>query len=188
MIIPKNNLKQKKELIVIFCIIVVCFLLLQPKISSLLFPIKQQYMLNTFVNSVKQDKTLNLQKYWEFREFYSPGSFVYEKNGLVTKQNAAINEFVALDKKATPQLLFSSAKVVSVGGRTKNNTLPMINTWQHNIILHTSSELLLENNGSLSLYFLKPISEVAKANGFLQNQPFADPKGTLWFEVTTIKN
>ncbi len=71
MIIPKNNLKQKKELILIFFVIVATFFLFQPRVSVVFFPIKQHFMLNNFVKTVEQSQSLDLQNYWEFREFYS---------------------------------------------------------------------------------------------------------------------
>ena len=88
----------------------------------------------------------------------------------------------------TPELLFTSAKVISVGGRTSSYKIPPQQVDTEHIILKTSSELITETNRSYTIIFLKPISIVKKANGFLQNETKADMlHGNYWLELTIIQ-
>ena len=135
----------------------------------------------------KKKQDIDLRQYWEFREFYSPGSFNYEKNGLFNKNDMRIMSLISQDPSVTPKLLFSSERVTSIGGRTKVKKLSAKNSYP-NILLQTSSLVLSENETTIFLIFLKPVSEVKKANGFLQYEQTHDEKqGDLWLEITTIQ-
>ncbi len=94
----------------------------------------------------------------------------------------------ALDNSGTPQLLFTSQRVISVGGRTQSKTFIHAVSTNDHILVNTPSVILSENNTAFSLIFLKPIAEIKKANGFLQNEPDHDEiRGDMWLEVTTIQ-
>ena len=68
--------------ILLLVFIVVLFIVLSPKVSSLLLPFKSEAILNDFINKTKIAGAINPQEYWQFREFYSPGYFTFAKQGL----------------------------------------------------------------------------------------------------------
>lgn len=164
-----------------------CFILLVPKVASTIFPQKRAELLQKFISETTKNNDIDLPVYAQFREFYSPGSFIYKKSGL-SNQNQAIQIFNKLDPQATAQLLFSSQLLTSVGGRTKNTSFIALNKQNGKILVHTSSLEMIENGQTISLLFLKPVAQVKTANGFLQNEPVSDEKyGDMWLEMTTIK-
>src|SRR5262245_39903627 len=133
--------KQTIFFLLLALFISTAFVLLVPKVTSTIFPQKRAEMLQNFLDQTKTNQDMNLQSYWQLREFYFPGSFVYEKSGLA-KQNPEITMFTNLDHNAIPQLLFVSAKVISVGGRTKSKQFPNIVTLPNRIILQTPSVII----------------------------------------------
>ena len=59
--------------IMILIVIILGAITTQPKISSLLWePIRAKH-LERFMNQLHSSKKFDMRKYWEFREFYSPG-------------------------------------------------------------------------------------------------------------------
>lgn len=180
----------KNDLFLLFVILITIltsFILFVPKVSSILIPQKRAALLQNFINDMQKKQDIDLRQYWEFREFYSPGSFNYEKNGLFNKNDMRIMSLISQDPSVTPKLLFSSERVTSIGGRTKVKKLSAKNSYP-NILLQTSSLVLSENETTIFLIFLKPVSEVKKANGFLQYEQTHDEKqGDLWLEITTIQ-
>lgn len=180
----------KNDLFLLFVILITIltsFILFVAKVSSILIPQKRAALLQNFINDMQKKQDIDLRQYWEFREFYSPGSFNYEKNGLFNKNDMRIMSLISQDPSVTPKLLFSSERVTSIGGRTKVKKLSAKNSYP-NILLQTSSLVLSENETTIFLIFLKPVSEVKKANGFLQYEQTHDEKqGDLWLEITTIQ-
>jgi len=172
---------------VVVLVLVAIFLIVQPRTQHIFFPQERQAKLTRLLEETKKQQDINLYSYWEFREFYSHGSFEYEQNGLPTEKNEAIETFKSLDASATAQLLFTSAKITSIGGQTKNKTLAA-NFYTNADILRLPSVILKEDTQALTVIFLKPISEVRKVNGFLQYQLVLDEnRGDMWFEFTQIQ-
>ena len=102
--------------ITLFLIVGGLFVILSPKISSILFPLKRQAILNDFINKTKIAGVINAQDYWKFREFYSPGFFTFSKNGIAKalSKNAEKEIGINYDEKAVNSafLFFSSSEAI----------------------------------------------------------------------------
>ena len=182
-----SSLKNFYYPFVIILGLVTIFLITHPRTQHIFFPQHKQEQLNLLLQQTQKNHDINLYSYWEFREFYAPGSFQYQENGISNTQNEMISLFKHIDASATPQLLFISSKVISVGGKTKTQALSS-QQYTPNDILRLPSIILTDNTETVTMIFIKPVAEVKKVNGFLQHQQNNDEKrGDMWLEVTQIK-
>lgn len=190
--------KQNKENIfffVVLLIIIGLFLVLNPKVSSTLFPIKRQMVLQTFINNTKQNNKIDSQKFWEFREFYSPGYFNFNKNGLTSSQIKAARDKsgVSINLKNIDRffLTFTSPHLTSLEALVTTNKLTdVINTatFDSKSIIFSNNNTLIFKDKNIHIIFLKSESDMQRANGFFDYSE-ADKNlvnGKYWLEVTTI--
>lgn len=173
-----------------FCIIIL-FVFFQPKVSSLLFSLKRQIVLQTFLHEVMSQGSIDPQKYWEFREFYSPGSFILNKQGMITKESTALEQTVGITQKdGIPVLDFHSGKIMSIDILTTNPVLvDMLHISQKQpIIFQTKNQKIYQQSQQLFIVFALPISEMKKANGFFDYT--GDDKKLLqnkyWVNITSV--
>lgn len=179
-------------------IIVVTFVIFQPKVASSLFQPKRTMLLDTYITAVKTQPTFNPQTYWEFREFYSPGHFLYEKTGLPKEM---LNEFlshspISVQQKhfITPFLSFKSPYLESIDGLTLAKSIDEIidsNRLNPQDIVAKNKQALLYRyeNDKLLLIFVLSGDEMKKANGFFDYRE-ADKefvKGKNWLNITYIQ-
>lgn len=192
--------KQNKDYLFVFLllvIIVISFLILTPKVASMLFPQKRQMVLQSFISSTKQTNKIDPQKFWEFREFYSPGYFTFNRNGLTNTQIKTVENKtgISVDMNNVSRIFLSF-------------TSPHLNSYEAlvsavklsdvvNVQTLGSKETIFSNNNTLiykdstkrtHIIFLKPLSEMERANGFF-NYNDTDKsivQGKNWLEVTTL--
>lgn len=157
-------------------LIIVLFLLLSPKISSEVFSFKRHTVLNEFINSTKANGRIDPQAYWKFREFYSPGSFIFSKN--------------TIDK---PFLTFSSSLLESTDILTEYSSLneaTKTSVLKENIIFKGENSLIYKQDKNIiKIVFLLSNDEMRKANGFFDYND-KDKKITenkKWLNITTVK-
>src|SRR5581483_2899830 len=86
----------KNFLIVTTIIIGVAFLFLTPKLTSRLFPQKRDMILKQFVQNVEKTHQVDPQKFWEFREFFSPGYYTFNRLGLESSMTDGILQAFSL--------------------------------------------------------------------------------------------
>lgn len=179
-------------------IIVVTFVIFQPKVASSLFQPKRAMLLETYSTAVKTQSPFNPQTYWEFREFYSPGHFLYEKTGLPKE---ILSEFLSdspipLQQKhfITPFLSFESPYLESIDSLTTANSIDEIldsNRLNSQAIVAKNKHAMLYRyeKDKLFLIFVLSGDEMKKANGFFDYRE-ADKefvKGKNWLNVTYIQ-
>ena len=196
----QNALKGPSELIifaVLLVIIVFSFLVLAPRVSSSLFPMKRQMVLQTFLDTVKKTNTINPQKFWEFREFYSPGYITFNKNGLSNSQIKAVENKtgVLVDMKYTDRifLTFTSPHLVSFEALATTDDLSKllnIKTPDPKQVIFSSNNTLIYKDSSQRIYiiFLKSEPDMQLANGFFSSSDMDKTliKGKNWLEVTAL--
>lgn len=83
---------------------VILFLILTPKISIKIFPFIKKNKFNQFNQYLLTTKNFDPQIFWQFREFFCPGYFNFDKNGL---KNISFNKFNFLKKKNSQILTFA---------------------------------------------------------------------------------
>lgn len=86
-----KNIKNASFYIISTLLIITCFLILQPKISSKLWAQKRKILWKKFINKVEKDKKIDPQSFWKFREFYCPGAFFFKRKGFKLNKFAGIN-------------------------------------------------------------------------------------------------
>lgn len=175
----------------LFAILVLSFVLLEPKVSALIFPLKRQLVFQNFIKGVKRNGKIDPQEYWQFREFYSPGYFLFNRNGLSAKDIGNFEQNAGVEKgKLIPFLLFTSTHLKSIDALTtdnvffKNLKIPS----GSEIIFQTSGQQIYKNNGRYTILFELRVSDMKRANGFF-DYTGTDKKlveGKYWVNITLI--
>lgn len=146
-----------------------------PAISSQLLQPLRQNQARQFVSTLEQRSILDPQSYWKFREFYSPGSFIFSNKFHVPPQQIPddlLPIFDKLEQSATisPFLVFNSSHFHSVDSLlSKQIDLTLFVDPSLHYLVKTPQLLLGESDGKYSLIFLVPISELKKAYGFFDD-------------------
>jgi len=177
------NLTSQPRFLLLVCLFLL-FILLQPKLSSI-SKFTRANSLTRLTNQIIDKKTLDLKQYWEFREFYSPGSFT--SYPLEAVSSPLRNMISSLDPDMKEQLSFQSPLVTSIGGFTTLSSLPMLP--QQTLLVQTKTvHYYHDSSNNLVLIFVQPVSEMKKANGFLQHEEdHEETRGDYWLEVTEIR-
>lgn len=150
----------------------------------MLFPFKRNAMLNKFISTVKQTKKIDAQAFWQFREFYYPGSLVVDKKGIKPPP------FISPPLWTSPLYItaFRSKLVTSdeflVGYATASAYLEP--NKRYTII--GSDFAISESQKSMQIIFIKPIAEMTRANGFfdVKDKDAKLLKGKSWLVITEI--
>lgn len=191
-----ENILHTRPILVILLlsvIIIVSFLLFVPKVSSRLFPIKQQILWERFRNETLT-KGFNPQTYWEFREFYSPGYFIYNKTASINEITQSLKTYQINSPASFLTLLtFHSPRLSSIDTLTTHSKLDDIlensPLMQAVTIYRTeNARIFLETKKVIVITFILPVSEMQKANGFFdyRDEDKELVKNKFWFNVTRI--
>lgn len=149
--------------------VVVFYLLLQPRVSNLT-PFIRNVRLTTFIKDTVRNNSISAQEFWQLREFYSPGVIQFNNRNIVFTSNK-ITSFEAL--------VATSISLQSL--------LPEHDKWR--VVFQKKNELIATYGDETYIYFIKPISEMAQANGFFDYKD-KDKKllqGKNWYVETIIK-
>ena len=177
-------------------IIVLTFAFFTPKVSSSLFPFKRDMVFNNFLNSTKNENTIDPQKFWEFREFYSPGYFTFSKSGITKSltKNAAKEIGINYDEKTVNLtfLFFSSQWLNSLDMLTQQTDLnKIINLGkipQNNIIFMGKNCLIYKSNPNIiKIVFLLSNDNMQKVSGLSDYEDSKMIRGKNWLNVTSLK-
>ena|ERR1035437_3802492 len=183
--------------ILLLVFIVVLFIVLSPKVSSLLLPFKSEAILNEFINKTKTAGAINPQEYWQFREFYSPGYFTFTKTGITNSlTEIAVGKIgIKYDQKTIDltDLLFSSQKLSSLDMLTKQSSLSAVfdkKQFQSGKILFNNKNSMIYqvDAKTIKIVFLLTNADMQKANGFFDYTD-VDKKiteGENWFNITSL--
>ena len=156
-------------LIVSLFLVSISYFLLQPRASGI-FPFIREYRLKAFIENTVKNHHISAQEFWELREFYYPGTIRFNK----------------------PNLLFISDKITSHETLVNKNTafIDLIpKSIKGNVLYEDADELIVSEEDTTVIYFIKPISEMASANGFFDYRD-KDKKlleNKKWYVVTQIK-
>ncbi len=167
-------------------LIIVLLLLLQPKISSGLFPSVRQARYLQFVQDVRGKGEIDPKVFWQFRDFYGPGSFVLERSSFgSTKAGYKGLTF----SKFSSSHLTSSDSLVSQPSLKSILNISSVPT--DKAILQGKNFLLYQiDPKTVNLIFLLPSSDLIEVtgNGFFDynGADAALLKGRYWLDRTTI--
>lgn len=176
---------------------IVLFLLFTPKISARIFPFLSDYRLQSFIKSTQSTNSIDPQSYWEFREFYSPGSFEVNKTGLDDTEVLSLVSDLGIswntDTIGIPFLKFTSPNTQSVDYLTESQTLSNIllseSIDKAAVLFQTDTDLIIKSDQStIAIIFIKSPEDMKKANGFFDYRD-VDKKLTEnkhWMNITLI--
>jgi hypothetical protein len=193
------SLNTKQFFIILSLIVLVVFALLQPKLSSWLFPQKRAMILKEFLQDTQRKNTIDARKFWEFREFYYPGYFVFERDGLptdrVNKRKAELDITIHPQSVLHPFLLYTSGKLNSLDFLVSANSIDMVidttKIKKDSIVHRTPSEIIYyDDPETLKIVFIKSDEEMVKANGYLNYRNAADVKvyeGKYWLSISSVQ-
>jgi hypothetical protein len=166
-------------------------LILIPRLLVFIAPSVETGRLNSFIKQTTETGKVDAQSYWHFREFYSPGSLIYQKSGL--PKDSLSNILSQIDfKAAIPFLSYSSPKLKSVdllipqeSQRAFLLTIPTKRT----ILLKKEDVLLSEDDHTYLLVF------TASKDKMKTTIPFFDYEGSdkellndkEWVNITLIQ-
>ena len=192
-----NNVTIKYPLI-LGAVILLLFIFLQPKLSVQLFPFKRQMIWNEFATNVKNTGQIDGRTFWQFREFYYPGYFTFDRLGL-SKQKVSVAE-VKLNVELLPEasasafLIYKSDKVNSLEALVNTDDLSATisdkDFTNENVLLQNTSNLIYLSSKKARISFIKPIDEMVTANGYYdyknpQDKALID--GKYWLSVTEVE-
>lgn len=164
----------------------ILFVGFEPKVAALVTP-KSQARLFKLIGETKTKNSVDIRDFWQFREFYSPGTYTYNPNGVKIPPT-----LISLSKPNMFKsvLSFSSPKLISVGGHTKLSSIPqtILPQGTSQILVNKPQTLLIkETQDSYLLIFVRSIMDEKKANGFLQHETDKDNEaGNYWLSITRI--
>ncbi len=177
------------SMIIVF--ISLLFLIFSPRLSSSLFSFKRSILLNNFINKTLSTKIIDSQRYWEFREFYSPGYSKIENQGLNRKDIDQAIEKIGQQPSNIDHYtnVFFSSHSTSIEGLTREiklrTTISIPN--DSKILFENSESIIFKSEGKTYIAFIKPISDMKKTNGFFEYQK--DKKmfdNNNWFSITVL--
>ncbi len=199
MLIKKTKNKSIFFLNILLVIIILFsgFSILTPKISSRLYAQKREILLNDFLSNLKKDGKIDGQKYWQFREFYSPGSFIFNRKGLSDKDLDETFAKLGVSKSFFAQDLFflkyDSRRVSSIDMLSHDSILKstseMVTGEEDGIVQSGKNYLLIERSEqNYLLFFILPESDMKKSNGFFDyvEKDKELVKGKYWKNISII--
>ena len=183
--------------IILLVVAAVAFSLLSPKISAQLFAFKRQVILSEFINNTKANG-INPQGYWKFREFYSPGYFIFSRRGVEKSLILQAKEKIGIKYNEKDIdltfLAFSSSRVSSLDMLTKQSDLNSIVSWrqlskENFIFMNKNSLIYKEDPKTITVVFLLSNTEMKKANGFFEytEKDKQITEGKNWLNTTSIR-
>ncbi len=178
--------------LVILLASILSYVFLQPTILSIWNPLYRRQLLTQFLSHTQNAQMIDPQRYWLFRERYSPGTMRVNTEAVSMMQTYRITQThpsgtTELMKYESPRLLSSEHITTQTDALTQfRQKLP-----QSAQILDESSTYIVAElpEKKVVVAFQMPISEMKTANGFFDYLPAEEEllSGTKWFTVTYIQ-
>lgn len=143
-----------------------------PKIAVRIFPIKKTALWKSFVAKTIADKKIDPKAFWEFREFYCPGYFRFNRNA-----------------SSSPFLEYNCDALKSSDSFTLQNTIaPFLQEQPQDIIFQNDSSIIFQKQNTAFIIFILPVEEMEKANGFFDYKEKDKElvKGKFWVNITSV--
>jgi len=172
--------------------IALLFFFLQPKVAASVFPSVREARRTDFLKKVEEAGQINPQDFWQFREFYSPGSFTFNEKYIDVASGLQLKKNVVLPVPRVGLLSFNSVHAQSEESLIVPEAWPSVVTAHHinaqRILFQTPHTYIYTDGAQTKILFMKPISEMMTANGFflyndLEKEKF---KKYYWLDETTL--
>ncbi len=162
----------------IFLLIIIItgsYIFMSPAISYRLIPQKRNALLTSFLSDTQKNNLLDSQRYWEFREFYSPGTFVFKKDYSISPDQMpkSLKTHFSVLKTQTrlrPYLTFHSAKIDSFDALLSKKIDLTKAYLDKKYLIKNKSLILLDAGNYYSLLSITSSENIKKANGFFEDK------------------
>ncbi len=195
-----KTVKEKQNIAYFFLlllVIIVPFIFLQPKLSAVVNRSKRIYLWQQFEKKITASKFIDGREFWQLREFYYPGYFIVNKEGLNDEQVFSFLKQTELSIKGGvffyPFLQYKSGKFNSLEALVTKSTISLLfknlSLSNKKIILNTGDQLVFfKNTKQVVLVFIKPMSEMKATNGFFdyEDREKEFTKYKLWLSISII--
>lgn len=192
--------KIKGLFLLVLLIITFLFLLLQPSSLATLFPSHRENLWNNFVKETATKNRMDTKAFWQMREFYDPGSFVFRREGLSKEkqtqllqelslptsiqQNSLLflaynaNHFSSFDSLVSTRSAALFPEVVS----SLSKSYPPLAKGENYLIVQ-------KDKNTAIIVFLASDKEMKQANGFFdyREKDVKLVKEKLWFDISEVK-
>jgi hypothetical protein len=174
--------------ILVLFITLLIYIVGHPKASATMWQLQRQTSLNSFLQQVMDKQTLDVQDYWRFREFYSPGYFTFNPDTVGVSSTLKIKQVAA---PTSDLLYFHSPMLTSTDELISTVHLPFPNdiTQPQIIFQDPTTVIYRKNEKEIDIVFIRPVNEMMRANGFFDyTVPEREQlRGFYWLNTTTIK-
>ena len=149
-----------------------------------------------FASSAEHQKNIDGKRFWEFREFYSPGSFVFRKTGVdryeIDRLLKKMNIRIYPDSNLFPYQIYYSPRITSIESLVTTATISAfmkIPSTRSYCYIKTSSQFMCQSERMVTIAFIKPLDEMKKTNGFYdyaRDDVRKIVKNKMWLDITQI--
>lgn len=191
---------RKFNLLLIFFITFITFIVLQLSLSKMLFSFKKENNIKQFIQNIKQTKSINPQTFWEFRDLNSNGIFSFLNSESITNHCQDFNDLILpksiLNNYGSLMYLCYQSDILKsvdylIDVKASKNVFDYFTNDYQNSILKTDDILIFENINSKEIYliFTKPIPEMEKAKGFFDfvDKDEINVDNKLWLSISKFR-
>lgn len=163
----KNN--SFLVLLLIVSIITITFIF-HPTVRSFWDGYYRQQQFNQFLKQTVLNDYLDPQEYWEFRERFSPGSFsinpefidLFQTYRIVNLNSKGVSEIIYFNSQHSSSIDSISQEYIALDSFKSSVNVDMILFEKDTSIIYTQKNM----PNKVYVWFIKPIDEMKKANGF----------------------
>jgi hypothetical protein len=191
------KIKETTFLVWLFIIFLGGLILLHPKITMMLLAAQRRSTFEHFASSAEHQKNIDGKRFWEFREFYSPGSFVFRKTGVDRHEVDRLLKDISIrlypDTYIFPYQIYYSPRITSIESLVTIATISAfmkIPSTKNYCYVLTSSQYMCQSERMVTIAFIKPLDEMKKTNGFYdyaREDVRQIVKDKMWLNITQIK-
>ena len=176
-------MKKQQDLIfsiILLIILVISVIFLYPKISYKYITFKRQNLFNEFISNTKTNQEIDLQKYWQLREFYCPGNSTFDRTSAY--RNQIFLNYYCISFRSRDKLISRDEY---------QDYLDRIKSENKNIIFKNNKQIIYHpNKNQIEILFTVPAKEMKAVIGYFDynEKDINLTKDKYWFNETTIIN
>lgn len=167
---------QKTQSIIVGILIMIGVVVSLGKIHYAINPFARTQLLNRFIQTVEQDKAIDPEQFWEFRDFYAATTSTFNPNNIRIKK-----PFLSM----VTSYMNSNDYLLPPDADTALDASPYTGK---GVKIHNSDTLVFIEGRRMYIRFKKPLDEMQKANGFFRyfGVDLEKYKDYVWYNDTVI--
>jgi hypothetical protein len=183
----------------IFILISALFILFQPSILSSWSTQNQEQRWQVFVQHLQTQKRMDTKAFWEMREFYSPGSFMFNRQGFPHDQQSelftSLNLPTTLDQESRIVLHYEAPRFISFESLVSTKSAVAFSDAKatlmsrYPVTVQGDNYVIVKKDKETSIIlFLANVNEMERANGFFdyKDKDLQLLKHVLWLDISEV--